>query len=146
MADMVTQRNIGAYITGVTSVAPQSSTAQTINGSSIDREARNMPLSMVLHTVVGADSGSPSALSVQSTLQHSPDNSTWVNYQPDGANDATAPALTAVSTENELDIDLTMANRYIRIKTVVGFTGGTSPAIEVAALAILGGEPLQPAI
>ena len=44
MADLVTQRNIGGYITGVTSVFPQSPAAGTVNGASIDRQAHGMPL------------------------------------------------------------------------------------------------------
>ncbi len=146
MADTVTQHNIGAMITGVTSIFPQSSAAATINGASIDRAKHNTPLSLDLHTVVGAVTGAPSAISVVSTLQHAPDNATWSAYQPDGANNATAPALTAVSTENELAVDLGGAYRYVRVQTVVGFTGGATPAISLAAWATFGGESNLPSI
>jgi hypothetical protein len=138
--------NIGAEIDAVTSVVPQSASAGTINGATIDRMAHNMPLSCLLHQVAGAVSGAPSAVSVVSTLQHSPDGSTWAAYQPDGANNAATPALTAASTENALAVDLHAANRYIRVSTVVGFTGGTSPAVLVAADVILGGEKNLPTI
>ena len=140
------QHNVGAYIAVATSVAPQDASAGTINGATIDRMAHGMPLSLLMHQVVGADSGAPSALSVVSTLQHSPDGTTWAAYQPDGANNAATPALTAASTENALAVDLHAANRYIRVSTVVGFTGGTSPAINVAADLVLGGENKLPAI
>jgi hypothetical protein len=146
MADIVTQLNIGGYITGLTSVFPVSSAAATINGAAIDRQAHNMPLSATVHTVVGAVSGAPTATSVVSTLQHSPDNSTWTPYQPDGVNNAVAPALTAGSTENEIDVDLSLAFRYVRVSTVVGFTAGTSPTAPVAAFVVIGGEAYQPAI
>ena len=99
-----------------------------------------------MHTSLGLVTGAPTTTSVISTLQHSADNSTWVAYQPDGANNAVAPALTAATTENELDIDLSLANRYIRMSSVVSFTGGTSPAVSLAGFVTIGGESYQPAI
>jgi hypothetical protein len=142
----VTQHNIGALLATVTSVEPQSSAAATINGAAIDRQAHSMPLSCVLHTAVGALGGTPTTASVQSTLQHSPDNSTWTNFLYDGVNTAQAPALTAANTENSLSVDLWLANRYIRVVTVVGFTGGTSPTALVNADVILGGEQTLAAV
>lgn len=140
MGSIVTQRNIGALLAIVTSVEPQSSAAATVNGGSIDRVAHSLAGCCVMHTAVGALGGAPSTTSVQSTLQHSPDNSTWTAYQPDGANNAQAAALTTANTENSLNVDLTLANRYIRVSTVVGFTGGTSPTALVVADVILSGE------
>ena len=137
--DIITQRNIGSIVVPVTSVFPESAAAGTINGASIDRTLHNMAGSCVLHQIVGADSGAPTTLSVQTTLQHSPDNSTWSNYQVGGTTQQTA-ALTAVNSENTAAIDLTGANRFIRAVQVVAFTGGTSPAALVAADIILGGE------
>jgi hypothetical protein len=71
--------NVGSYIVPVTSVFPESASAGTINGASIDRALHNMPQSCVLHQVVGAESGAPTTTSVQTTLEHSPDNATWSN-------------------------------------------------------------------
>ena len=70
---------------------------------------------------------------------HSPDNSTWSDYQIGTTVQETA-ALTVANSENTAAIDLTGAYRFIRPVTIVAFTGGTSPAIEVAAGVILGGE------
>jgi hypothetical protein len=133
------QHNIGSYVVPVTSVFPESAAAGTINGSSIDRSVHNMPNSCVLHQVVGAESGAPSAASVQTKLQHSPDNSTWSDYTIGTTVQETA-ALTAANTENTAAIDLGGAYRFIRAVAIVSFTGGTSPAILVAADIILGGE------
>jgi hypothetical protein len=131
--------NVGSYIVPVTSVFPESAAAGTVNGASIDRALHNMPQSCVLHQVAGAESGAPTTTSVQTTLQHSPDNSTWSNYQIGTTVQQTA-ALTAASTENTASIDLAGAYRFIRAVTAVAFTGGTSPAVLVAADIILGGE------
>ena len=146
MADIVTQRNIGGYITGLTSAYPQSSAAATVTGVSIDRQAHGMPLSCTMHTAVGAVGGAPTTTSVVTTLQHAPDNSTWTTYQPDGVNNATATAITAATSDSELDVDLTLAYRYIRTSTVVGFTGGTSPTVLFDTKIVVGGESYQPAI
>jgi hypothetical protein len=138
------QHNIGAFVAVQTGVLPQAATA-AVNGASIDRAAHNMALSCVLHQVLGAATGAPTGVSVVTKLQHSPDNATWADYTPPGASSvAVTPALTAVSTENSLAIDLASANRYIRPVTTPTLTGGTSPTILVAADVVLGGEQLLP--
>ena len=110
-------RNIGSYVVPVTSVFPESATAGTINGSSIDRTLHNMPNSCVLHQVVGAETGAPSATSVQTKLQDSPDNSTFTDYKAGTSTVQETAVLTAASSENTAAIDLTGANRYIRAVT-----------------------------
>jgi len=141
------QHNVGAYVAPVTSVFPQSSAAATINGASVRRSAHNMPLSCLLHQVVGAVGGAPSASSVQTTLQHSPDNATWTNYIPDGASSvAQTPAITAANLGSGAAVDLSGAFDYIRAVTVITFTGGTSPTAQVYSDIILGGEAVLPAI
>jgi hypothetical protein len=144
--NVATQRNIGALVSVVTSVQDAAATAGTVNGATIDRVSHSMTQSCVMHTVLISDAGGPSAISVQSTLQHSPDGANWSNYEPDGVNAAQASALTAVATENSLPVDLTLADRYIRVSTVVTLTGGTSPTAAVVADLILGGENTLPAV
>ena len=140
------QHNIGAFIVPITSIFPQSSAAAVINGSSLQRSAHGLPLSAVLHQHIGAIGGAPSAASVVSKIQHSPDNATWADYTPDGASAvATTAALTAATTGNRLNVDLSGANDFIRIVTTITFTGGTSPTVIVAAELIIGGESLLPA-
>ena len=139
MSDLTTLRNIGSLVVPVTGVFPQNAVAGTINGSSIDRTLHNLAGSCVLHQVAGAETGAPTTASVQTKLQHSPDNSTWSDYQIGTTVQETA-ALTVANSENTAAIDLTGAYRFIRPVTIVAFTGGTSPAIEVAAGVILGGE------
>jgi hypothetical protein len=146
MSDQVTQKNIAALAVAVSSVVPQASAAQTIDGTSIDRQKHSMALSAILHTATGAESGAPSTASVQSTLQHSPDNSTWTNFLYDGTNTAQGAAITAANQDQNYAVDLTLAYRYLRVVTVVAFTGGTSPTIGVAADLVLGGEQTLAAV
>lgn len=144
--DIVTQRNIGSLVALATSVRPQSASAGTINGAAVDRAAHNTPYSCVLHTTAGAVSGAPTATSAQSKIQDSADGTNFADYLPDGVNIAQAAALTAANTENALSVDLGNARRYIRAVTIVSFTGGTTPAVLVAADVVIGGEDTLAAV
>lgn len=141
MPDILTQRNIGSLVVAVSSVAPVASAASAgIDGTSIDRVAHSVAGCCVIHTSLGAETGSPTGVSVQSTLQHSPDNSTWTNFLYDGTNTAQGAAITAANSDQNYAVDLTLANRYLRVVTAVSFTGGTSPTVGVSASLVLSGE------
>lgn len=134
--------NIGAYVKTVKGINPANAAAGAINGPAIDRQGI---LSCELWHACGAATGSPSARTVDSKLQDSADGSTgWADYNPDGAGSGTAAQLTADNTEARKEINLAAAKRYIRTVETVAFTGGTSPAIPVAAGVVLGGADQLP--
>lgn len=140
MPDTVTQSNIGALLSTVTSVRPQAAfSAGATNGVSVDRQAHSMARCCVLHTSTGAATGAPTATSVIAKLQHAPDNATWTDYKPDGVNVATAVAAGA-SADVSLNVDLTLAARYIRAVSTVSFTAGTTPTVFAVVDIVLGGE------
>lgn len=141
---MASSHDIGALVVVATSIRPQSSSGGTINGASVDRFAHGMPLSCVLHQMVGTVSGAPASLSVQTTLQHSADGSTWSNYEPDGATVQQTAVLAAANSENSVAIDLVMANRYVCASMAVALPGGTSPSVQVAADLVIAGAPISP--
>ena len=146
--EIVTQFNIGGIVFPLSGVRPQSASAGTINGASIDRMAHEMPLSCVVHQNVGAVGGAPTTTSVITKLQDSADGSTFADYAPASANavvQATA-AVTAANTDNSMSVNLSSARRYIRAVTTVAFTGGTSPTALVAAMVLLSGENLDQAV
>lgn len=122
-------RDIGALIAPKQAVAPQSASA-VVNGGGIDRSNY---LSATIAGLVGAASGSPTAVAVAFKLQHSPDNSTWTDVSG-----ATVTA-NAASTEVDVDVDLSELDQYVRVVATPTLTGGTSPAVQVAAALILGG-------
>jgi hypothetical protein len=127
-----TQHDIGAEVKAVTGINPVDQAAGTVNGGSIDRSGF---LSCVLHLACGAASGAPTAQTVDAKLQESADGST-------GWSDITGAAvtqLTADNTESQVDVDLGTVKKFIRAVVTVGFTGGTSPSIPVAATVVLGG-------
>jgi hypothetical protein len=145
--NQVVQKNIGALVDVVTSVRDAAASAGTVNGVTIDRALHNMPLSCVLHADLDAITGTPTATTVSSTLQHAPDGATWTNYtDPNTGVAATTANLTAANTENQLAVDLTLAYRYLRVNTTVAFTGGSSPTAMVGARLVLAGEPELPAV
>ncbi len=95
----------------------------------------------MLHHACGAASGSPTAQTVATKLQDSADGSTgWADVSGAAATD-----LTADDTEDEVDIDLSGAKRYVRVVATISFTGGTTPSIPVAATLVLAGKDELPA-
>lgn len=145
MTDMVVQKNIAQLAQVAGSVRPQAAAAGTINGASIDRAKHGNALSAIMRTNVGATSGAPTSFTVQSQLQHAPDNATWTNYQPLGVNAQGAANATANADEN-FAVNLSSAQRFVRVQTVVAFVGGTSPTVGVAADLVLSGEDRNKAV
>jgi hypothetical protein len=144
-------RNIGELIFAVTSVLPQSSAAAALNGTvNIDRNAHNVPQSCQLKQVVGAIGGAPTSFTVQTKIQHAPDNGsgapgTFADYAIAGTTQQTAAAV-AANTEQALNVDLSGANRWLRTVTTIAFVGGASPTALVQSEIILGGEAELPAV
>lgn len=133
-----TRKDIGAYVKAQAGINPQDSAAATINGAAIDRQDFD---SCVLHAAAGAATGTPTAQTVDAKLQDSADGST-------GWADIAGAAITQITADNgeaEKDVVLSGAKRYIRAVITVGFTGGTSPKIPVAASVVLGGGRELPA-
>lgn len=132
------QRSIGAFIKPINAVKVQDSAAATINGAAIDRTGF---LSGVLQGACGDATGAPTAQTVDAKVQESDDGATgWADVA--GAAIAT---LAADDTAGGVDVDLSAAKTFVRVVATVGFTGGTSPTIPVAASLILGGADELPA-
>jgi hypothetical protein len=130
------RRDIWRHLRAVAGINPTASAAATINGSAVDRFGSSQGAdSAVLHVACGAATGSPSAQTVDGKLQDSADGST--DWQDIG--DAITQ-LTADDTSGESPgINLSNKRRYVRSVVTVGFTGGSTPAIPVAATICLGG-------
>jgi hypothetical protein len=130
-------RNIGALIKSIKGINPANAAAGTTNGAAIDRagvQGKNFFQSCVLKGACGAATGAPTTQSVNQKLQDSADGSTgWADIAG-----AAIAALVADNTEAQVDVDLSGAKRFIRVVSLVAFTGGTSPAIPVSAEVILG--------
>jgi hypothetical protein len=134
----------GALYDVVKGTPPAAVSAGTRNGAAINRIGFR---SLTLHAATGAETGSPSARTVNAKIQDSADGSTgWADYVPPGSSTAAAVAeITAANAEAEVDVDLAGAKAYVRVVEVTAFTGGTSPTLGVATTVVLGGPESVPA-
>jgi len=149
-------KNVGSHIRPVVGIVPVAYTA-TVNPKtsaqtpSYDRSADNFPLSMSVHLNCGQTSSNPSVATAQAVVYHSDDNTTFTAYVPPpiagavqtGAATAALDCSTAINSAI-LDVDLSGAKRYIALKLVLAFTGGTTPAIIAAATMVPGGSSVEP--
>ncbi|HEY4112868.1 MAG TPA: hypothetical protein VGM17_02300 [Rhizomicrobium sp.] len=131
--------NIGAFIKGKPGVAPQASSAGTVNGGWTDRLGYQ---SCLLFAQTGAASGSPSTQTLDCKLQSADDNSGTNAADIDGA---AISQITAVNSNASASVDLLGAKRWIRAVSTVAFTGGTSPTLLHSAAIVLGGAQELPA-
>lgn len=135
---------IGPDVKVAIGVAPLNHAAGAVIGSAIDRLGFN---SMVLVTQVGTVTGTPDSFSVPSKVTHcATEGGTYADYQPGGVAAAGATtAVTAINTQARKSIDLSQAERYIKIVTTPALVNGTSPKVNACAVVILGGAVESPA-
>lgn len=153
MTEMVVSKNIGSVVTvknGSTSTSVTSGGAgnnTTKTGISIDRYGfgvvgfGGLPLSMVASCLFDATLASGSHMQVSIVVSHAPDNSTFTTYVSESAlvTIGTGPSGGgAVSGSHSLNVDLSSAQRYIRVDHIPNLDrGGTDTALTrtVATLA-----------
>eukprot|EP00919_Chromeraceae_sp_WS-2016_P047586 GHVR01112737.1.p2 GENE.GHVR01112737.1~~GHVR01112737.1.p2 ORF type:complete len:148 (+),score=14.73 GHVR01112737.1:176-619(+) len=137
--------NVGGYIKVVAGNVPVAAVqAGAMTGVAIDRDGYN---SCVVHVATGAVTGSPDAISVTCKVYHSLDNSAdpFAVYKPDGTNEAAITAVTAASSQGQLDVNLAGAKRYIKLYPVLAVTGGSGPpTVMVQTTVALGGATAPP--
>ena len=138
---------MGSYTKPVVGTVPAAASAGTRNGSTIDRRVNGaLALSANLFAATGAETGSPSARTVDAKIQDSADGSTgWADYiPPDQSTVAAIAQITAASSSAEVDVKLSGAKRYIRVVEVLAFTSGTTPTLGVQTTVTLGGFDRTP--
>jgi len=136
-------KKLGAIFKAFTGTKPAALAAGSRNGVGVDRAAPGGVLygGCTLVAKTGAETGGPSARTLDAKLQDSADNSTFADYKPDGVNVAAIAQIAAVDTVAEVDVDLSNARRYIRVVDTVGFTGGTTPTLGAdTTLVLYGGD------
>ena len=118
-----------------TPIQPQQLTATTtLNTGKIDMQMFRRAL---FTFNLGAITGSPT-VSAAATLQTSPDGTTWSNETNDVGTITISAQNTGLSKELRAG-QVTAGKRYARLQVVVTITGGSSPTVQCAGLAI-GGE------
>ena len=91
---------------------------------------------------VGSTTGTPTSFTVTFKLQHSKDNSVWVDAL-DANQAAISGALTAAGAL-KLRIDATYLFKFIRVVATPVFVGGTSPTAVISSELLLGDTSFQP--
>jgi S-formylglutathione hydrolase FrmB len=135
---------MGELIRSELTIVPQNSVAATVAGASIDRAAQpSMPRSAEVTLMLGALTGTPTAVSAVMTLQDSADDSTWASVLDKDGNAVTV-TVAAASTLARVDVDLSGARQYIRGNLVLGFTAGTTPTADLTAQLALSGYEILP--
>lgn len=135
-------RSIFENVKVVTSIAPITQVAGAVNGVAIDTEGFGDGVCIIS---VGAATGTPTTQTVAGKLQESDDGST-------GWGDITGAAITAITTNSktaEIRIDRrkrAASKRYIRAVVTPGFTGGSTPALPIAATIVLGNPTYSSAV
>lgn len=118
----------------LTSVTPRAAVAGAINGTAIDTEGYSDAVAIV---TVGATTGTPDSFTVAAKVQESADGSTgWTDVT--GAAIAT---VTAASKTGEIAVPIASraaAARYIRVVVTPAFVNGSTPAVGVGAIVVLG--------
>ena len=123
-------KRVADLVRVVSAIDPDEYGAGTVNGGAIDLATRDFQ-GAVVFARTGDIEGSPSATSVEVKLQESDDATAWADI--DGA----TATITAAQTGATIRVDQPQ-KRYLRAVLTVSFTGGTSPNVAVAAVAVLG--------
>ena len=137
--------NIGSYVKTVIN-AFSTGASSAVTGAAIQivgpgYQYKSAQLSLYL----GAATGSPTGISVVAKVQQSADGSTnWTDYADIYGVGSVTNA--AASSEVNQNIMIQGAQSYIRIVATPTLTGGTTPAIPLAAAIVLGGTSERPAV
>lgn len=132
--------NVGAILKAAIGIEPQSSAAGTVNGGWHSLRS-NRPLSCVIHGQTGQATGTPTTQSVTYKLQDAADDGSG-SVDAGTAADFTGgggTAITADSSDDEIDVDLKGARDYVRVVGTVAFTGGSTPEQLIASTIVFGG-------
>ncbi len=128
-------RSVYDSIKAVQSIRPVTQAAGTVNGNAIDCLGYN---SVMLSFEEGAITGTPATAAVDCKVQDSADGST-------GWNDVSGASITQqTSTTGNKSAQIRVegvnlnTKRYLRAVVTVAFTGGSSPAAPISAVALLG--------
>jgi len=143
-----TFKKLGTLFKPVKGNPPALPAAGVRNGAAIDRNVAGgvMYHSATLYAASGAETGAPSARTLDAKIQDSADGSTgWADYIPPGQLTVAAiPQIVAANAEAEVDVDLSGAKKFIRVVETLGFTGGTAPTLGATETVVLGGADRTP--
>lgn len=135
--------DIGGYLKASVNVLSTAANAEVDGSSAIQLVGPGYDYqSGVLLVAVGSPTGSPSSFSVAADIEDSPDGST--GWAPVSGTSITA--ITAANGQDSVKFIARGTRGYIRAQVTPTFVGGSSPAIPVVAVIVLGGTTEDPAV
>lgn len=129
---------IGPDVKLATGLLPLNRAGATSQGTGVDRLGFN---SVVIEAMAGTEEGSPSARTWDVSLEHS--DASGSGYV--ALTGSAVTQFTAASGRKRKSISLKGAKRYIRVASVLAFTGGTTPKLNTSVSLVLGGAVELPA-
>jgi hypothetical protein len=147
MFNLANAYKLGTLFKSFIGTVPAAASAGTRNGSAINRRVNGaLALGMTLIAKTGAETGAPSARTLDAKIQDSADGSTgWADYiPPDQTTVGAITQITAASSIAEVEVNLSGAKAFIRVVDVLAFTGGTTPTLGIDTTAVLYGFDRTP--
>ena len=126
--------DIGSMLDPKPSISPQALSAGVANGAAVDRLGAKSAQAIF---ATGADSGSPTSLSVACKIQHS--STSDFSSDVEDYEQAEPTTLTSEDTLAKINFNLERAKRYVRAVATVSFDGGSTPTVLVSSAITLGG-------
>lgn len=127
-----------AFVGFATAFAPQAvSGSSDVNGATIDKRALSYGNREAIADIfAGALVSNPSVISLTCRWQDSANGSAWTDITDTTIADAPI-VISAANTRNQMGIRLESTRQYVRLVCLPAFTGGTSPALNLAASLLL---------
>lgn len=117
----------------VLAIEPKNSQAATINGNDVDGRGFRSASYLI---ATGLASGTPTAFSIAYKLQEK--ELSGDDYADVSGYSGTLAGASDAYEKAVLDVNLENRKRYTRMVAVLTFTGGSTPAIPLSCVAILG--------
>lgn len=133
-------KSTGAQIVTDVALAPQSTTAATVNGVAIDMKGFR---SCVFTGISGLESGGPTAYSIVWKVQESTDGATFSDISGATATETGDISTNQEATEIDIELEQDITDytyRYLRLVATVSFTGGVAPSILIGGTVSKGEE------
>ena len=146
------QKNIGAYISTVYAgdvdsiVAGGTGNGIEVYGPAVDRFAYGEPLSVAVAYAIKASVAAGKTLSLGYSLQHSTDGINFTDYAPVAAAVVVNGTGAAQDLVIKQSVDLTGAERYIRVAYTPTLSATATDTAVIATLFVFGGEDTLPAV
>lgn len=149
MPNMGMNLDVGAFLKAVIGTPALADAGSTVNGTGFDREGHQ---SCVLLCQGGAATGTPTTQLADFKIQDSATvGGTYADYTTPQSGQVGAAAAAAIAQQAaddflvKLDVNLSGAKQFIRVVSVIAFTGGSSPTWPVSSAVLLGPKDEMPA-